>query len=553
MKKILLIITGCIVLNSCTRDFAETNTNPADILSANPEDLFPTAIQANFSSSFEYYYDYYRGIMPWSQLTVPSGGNGQEFMNNAANMNGRYSNFYSTFGGLLTDMIYIIDNKTIQEQNRYVYVKSVARIMKVYYAWYVSDVNGSMPYTEAFKARYGGTKTPKYETQDQLYKIFDNELKDAANQIQNANASLQVNFGNKDLIYGGKMDKWVKAANTIRLKIVLRLSKRDPQRMAIIINDVINKPLLANENDDFSIRGRRFTEHGNFNPSGFYGSASLINFMVNKSDSLKNDPRLPIFFYRNDYSENNIKLLIDAKLLPVSDISKVKNNRYIGGTTSPDAAGKAIEYNRARRRYGNKIYDTISRLQERLWQPDFRAGTGNSVMPLITYADLCLIKAELAYNGIIGGNPAVFYKQGIEASIETYNRIAKEALVQDYIPTTASQISQFLVSPNIAYNPSVGLQQIYTQQFINYFKQPNEAWALIKRTGMPNENTILKLEKLYGGGNLLTMPRRMALPSPSKDNLNYNNQQAALEEMQKDLGFGQQPDNIKGRIWWDKQ
>lgn len=56
-----------------------------------------------------------------------------------------------------------------------------------------------------------------------------------------------------------------------------------------------------------------------------------------------------------------------------------------------------------------------------------------------------------------------------------------------------------------------------------------------KRTGMPNENTLLKLEVLYGGGNPLTMPRRMALPSPSKDNLNYNNQQAALEEMQKTL------------------
>ena len=84
MKKILFIITGCIILNSCTREFAETNTNPADILSANPEDLFPTALQASFGNSFEYYYDYYRGIMPWSQLTVSSSGNAQEFMNNAA-------------------------------------------------------------------------------------------------------------------------------------------------------------------------------------------------------------------------------------------------------------------------------------------------------------------------------------------------------------------------------------------------------------------------------------------------------------------------------------
>ncbi|HAY3552069.1 SusD/RagB family nutrient-binding outer membrane lipoprotein [Elizabethkingia meningoseptica] len=552
MKKIFFIIAGCIVFNSCTREFAETNTNPADQLSANPEDLFPTAIQANFNNSFEYYYDYYRGIMPWSQMTVSSNGNSPEFMANAANMNARYSNFYGTYGGLLTDMIHIIDGKSAQDQARYVYIKSVARIMKAYYAWYVSDVNGSMPYLEAFQARYGGTKTPKYETQDQLYKIFDDELKDAANQIQNVNASSQVAFGNKDLVYGGKMDKWVKAANTIRIKIALRLSKRDPQRMASIINDAISKSLMTSTEDDFSIRGRRFTEHGNFNPSGFYASAPLVNFMVNKSDSLKNDPRLPIFFYRNDYSANNIQTLINAKLLPASDINKAKNNRYVGGTANPDAASKAREYNAARRRFDNKIYDTISRIQERLWMPDFNGGTGNSIMPLVTYADLCLMKAELAYKGIIGGDPATFYKQGIEASIETYNKIAREAAINNYIPTTPDQITQYLSSPDVAYNSSIGLEQIYAQQYINYFKQPNEAWALIKRTNIPNTNTILRLEGLFASGNPLTMPRRMALPSPSKDNLNYPNQQAALEEMQKEPGFGQQPENIYGKVWWDK-
>ena len=553
MKKIFFIITGCIVLNSCTRDFAETNTNPADQLSANPEDMFPTAIQANFSNSFEYYYDYYRGIMPWSQLTVPSTGNSPEFMNGAANMNNRYNIFYGAYGGLLTDMIHVIDNKPTQDQARYIYIKSVARIMKAYYAWYVSDVNGSIPYLEAFQARYGGTKTPKYETQDQLYKIFDDELKDAANQIQNANASSQVTFGNKDLVYNGKMDKWVKAANTIRIKIALRLSKRDPQRMATIINDAITKSLMTSTDDDFSIRGRRFTEHGNFNPSGFFGTAPIINFMVNKSDSLKNDPRLPIFFYRNDYSASNIQTLINAKLLPTSDISKINNNRYVGGATSPDAVGKSREYNAARRRYDNKIYDTISKIQERLWMPDYNAGTGNSIMPLVTYADLCLMKAELAYLGIIGGDPATFYKQGIEASIVTYNKIASEAIINGYVPTTASQVSLFLTAPNVAYNPSIGLQQIYMQQFINYFKQPNEAWALIKRTNMPNNSTLLQMENLSAGGNALTMPRRMVLPTPSKDNLNYQNQQAALDQMKQDPGFGISESDIQGRIWWDKK
>lgn len=70
---------------------------------------------------------------------------------------------------------------------------------------------------------------------------------------------------------------------------------------------------------------------------------------------------------------------------------------------------------------------------------------------------------------------------------------------------------------------------------------------------MPNENTLLKLEVLYGGGNLLIMPRRIALPSPSKDNLNYQNQQSALDQMKQDPDFGASESDIQGRIWWDKK
>ena len=173
-------------------------------------------------------------------------------------------------------------------------------------------------------------------------------------------------------------------------------------------------------------------------------------------------------------------------------------------------------------------------------------------MPLITYSDLCLMKAELAFNKIIGGDPAIFTNKVSKPLLKPIIKLLKKLQLK-YTPTTSSQISQFITSPNIAYNPAIGLQQIYIQQFINYFKQPNEAWALIKRTGMPNENTLLKLEVLYGGGNLLIMPRRIALPSPSKDNLNYQNQQSALDQMKQDPDFGASESDIQGRIWWDKK
>jgi len=96
------------------------------------------------------------------------------------------------------------------------------------------------------------------------------------------------------------------------------------------------------------------------------------------------------------------------------------------------------------------------------------------------------------------------------------------------------------------------IKEIYLYTTFYNINKFNKILILIKRTDIPNTNTILRVEGLFASGNPLTMPRRMALPSPSKDNLNYPNQQAALEEMQKEPGFGQQPENIYGKVWWDK-
>jgi hypothetical protein len=102
-----------------------------------------------------------------------------------------------------------------------------------------------------------------------------------------------------------------------------------------------------------------------------------------------------------------------------------------------------------------------------------------------------------------------------------------------------TDITAYLNEPQIKFNPTLALEQIIIQEYLNYFKQPNEVWALIKRTGMPNVSTALKLENAFSkAGVLLTMPRRIVLPTPSKDNLNYQNQKEALDQMKQDPDFG---------------
>lgn len=550
MKKILILAISLYLFNSCTSDFAEINTNPLDIVNTTPEELLPMAIKKGYDASYEYYYDFYRRMMPWTQTLVPATGNGIDFMNDGSNMNQRKDVFYGDHGGLLTDIIYKIDHMPADQQAKYVNIKSIATILKVYYAWYVTDINGSMAYSEAFQARYGGTLTPKFETQEQLYDIFDKQLNDVYTAIEGSNQSIQIKPGNKDLFFDGNMTKWKKVANSLRLKIASRLMKRNPSKLSTIAAQVLSRDQISSTDEDFSLRSKRFTEHGNFNPAGMSATKPMVDFM-----NANNDPRIPIFFQKNDYSQENIDKLVAAGKMK----SATESQRYVGGPTSPDmvSASKSRYYTSARRLLDSKNYDTISKLQYRIWQPEYNSGkgvgTGNAVFPILTYADYSLLKAELVQRGIITGNAQILYEQGIRASIQTYNYIAKEAIVEDYVPSTEAEIIAYINSSQIKYNVANALEQIIIQEYLNYFKQPNEVWALVKRTGMPNTSTALKFDIPIADGFTLIMPRRVVLPTPSKDNLNYQNQQSALDQMKQDPDFGGSESNIQGRIWWDKK
>ena len=119
--------------------------------------------------------------------------------------------------------------------------------------------------------------------------------------------------------------------------------------------------------------------------------------------------------------------------------------------------------------------------------------------------------------------------------------------------TGAAEITAYLAKPAIAYNPAKGVDQIACQAYLHFFKQPNEAWSLYKRTGYPNATSVLPLERIIVGGAEQQIPRRALLTFPSPTNLNYQNILDAYTEMQKDPDFGTGISDIFGRVWWDKK
>lgn len=565
-----VIALSCITLFSCKKgDFVELNTNPALLDKITPEQEFMDASIRLNTDRQEWYYDNVRGIMAWMQMSTPQNGNGLSFISESGNMrNVRYNMFFPSIGGSLTDIQYIISQMPEDERAKRINQAAIAGIVKAYYAFYVSDINGSIPYSEAFQGKYGGTYTPKYETQPELFDLLDAELKAHIETLSATPSVPQTSYGDRDLFFGGDETKWVKTANAIRLRIAMRLMKRDPDKMVTRVQEILRSATQMESNLDswtFATNAN-YAAGGDWSVVNFRAPKNTVDFMYTNSD-----PRIRFFYQPNLFTQENF------------DIAKAQNKidtrvaydarRYYGVPTNPEtsAAAPAQQFFSSVRiakvgstgKIGDLILDTLSNLQPRMFAAGESVGEGPgkgvNFFPMVTYADFCFMRAELGARGITSESAKDWYEKGITASIRMYDDMANRAVITDregkvnYVGLGAQEILTYLAQPAIAYNQSTGLDQIACQAYLNFFKQPNEAWALYKRTGLPNTNSQIKMESMVIGGAEQQIPRRASLPFPSPSNLNFQNITSAYTDMQKDPDFGSGSSDIFGRVWWDKK
>lgn len=553
-------MAGTLVFSGCQKEsFVETNVNPEALTNVPPGSQFLNASLNIHNRDFEAFYDYYQRIMPWMQYSTGLTGNGQNFTQVYDNFGNRYNPLYTGVGNTLTDVEKLIGNFSAEEQPRYVHMIRISRILKAYYAFYVSDIYGSIPYSEAFQARYSGIRTPKYDMQQELFTTLDAELKESIATLKVAQPVPQVALGTNDQYYAGNVQQWVKAGNALRLKIAMRLTKRAPATLKAIATEVLASPatdLMSSNTDGWVfVAPASFTEGGNWNPENLRASKPLVDFMWNTRD-----PRLDAFYTPNSYSQANIDLLIADRQLPAG--TKESARRYVGGFTSPDSARQTQNVQRFYSyRYitaggVRSTLDTLSFIQRRLFQPSYAdngtAGTGRVYLPVITYADFCLMRAELAATGVTAENAKTWYDSGVTASLDWYDMVAQGSALTNYTAMTAAEKTAYLAQPTVAFTAAKALDQIASQQYIHFLKQPSEGWATWKRTGFPNTTSTVALPRLISNGAVLTVPRRAPLGLPSPTEPNYINRKAAYDEMAKEAGFGNSPQDATGRVWWDR-
>ncbi len=515
-KKIIFsfALLGVVATSCSDDDYVDANRNPDVLTEIPPENQFLNATLNLHSQDFEAFYDFYTKIMPWMQYVTPVNGNAANFTSNVGRFSNRYGRLYTGVGDALVDMEKLVGKLPVEEQSKYVHMLSISRILKAYYAFYVSDIYGSIPYTEAWQARYGGTMTPTYDDQQSLFTKLDGEVEQAIDVLRTEQSAPQIGLESFDQYYGGNLDAWVRAGNALRLKIATRFIKRDQTKAAAIAQEVLSQDpddLMQSNGDGWVFKATSgFTSGGNWNPDAIYASKPLVDFLWDN-----NDPRLDVFVSPNGYSQSTINVLISQKALAAGTTEA--SRRYFGSFTSPDDA-KAVEnasYYRpriAKINNANVRVDTISLIQRRLFQPAFNegSGAGNGLVniPVITYADFCFMRAEFAARNLTSEDAETFYTAGVTASLEWYDEIALEAKLSNYTALTDDEISDYLEQPSVAFDESKALELISVQTYLNAFKQPSEGWAVWKRNGYPNASSVLALPEMKTNGSILPIPRR---------------------------------------------
>lgn len=526
-KYFFLMGSTLLAMNGCKKDsFVKANLNPNTLYEVKPEDQFLRAAVGS-QDDFEYFADVYRAANLWMQYSTPSTGNGLNFNNVGSQFNTRYGKiFYGRLGPALVDGIKNIESMPDADKNARVHMKAISQILLSYYAFYVSDINGSIPYTQAFQARYGGTVTPGYDTQQQIFAKVDEELKAAVATLETTPGG-QISLGANDPYFNGVVANWAKAANALRLKIAIRLMKVDPAKMKTIATEVLADPMqMADVNDSWMLKvGPSYADGaGNFNPGNFAAGKPVLDFLV-----AKGDPRLAMY-YRPNAAGN-----------------------YVGSFTSPDEAklpANAPLY---------ASLDNLSQLQHRLFTPNYNeldgegAGKGKGFFPVLTYAEYCFLRADLAARNVTTDVAETWYKNGVYASIKFYSDRAVDANVTGFTAVTGPAIDAYYNKVGVKFDAAKATDQIACQAYLDFYRQPLEAWAWWKRTGFPNTTSVVAWSELKANGTPLILARRAGIDLLSTTNLNYANQQTALAEMAKNPDFGSGPNDAFGRVWWDKK
>jgi len=470
-KKLSYIVVFALAFTSCSDSLDDINKNP----NATETPLAPYLLTGSLKQGADLYWGDVNNfnssllfVQHWAkiQYTEPD-----RYDVSNASFTTLWDKGYAT---LITDLNTIINFPDGQANSNY---KGIALTLRSWTFLLLTDAYGSIPYKEA-----GLKVTPAYDTQKDVYTGLLEDLKQAQTLLNAASGSV-----NGDLVYKGDILKWKKLVNSLRLRIALRISDREPAlaKQAAIDATADAAGVFTSNNDTFKFT---YISSPQQNPASAWFE-TRDDFRISKTmvDKLKefSDPRLPVY----------AQLPSDASV-----------GTYVGGAN------------------GLSNSDANSQGFAKTSKPGTYFLSSTSPAVIVSYAETLFNLAEAAARGYISGDPEQLYKNAITASFNQFGI------------TDAATITNYLNQASVKYDATNFAKSIGTQKWIAFYGQGLDAFTEWRRLDYPvltaGPNTVLDGQ----------IPSRFFYPG-TEQSLNGTSYQAAIAAQGKDL--------LTTKLWFD--
>lgn len=389
----------------------------------------------------------------------------------------------------------------------------ITKILKVELMHRISDTYGPIVYS-----KFGKGENNSVDTQKEAYTAFFGDLDKG---IETLDAYLKAGgddkaFNRHDMLNCQSIKGWIKFANSLRLRLAIRISNVDKVTATAEAKKALENPygVLEKASETIQVSG-----HGYTNPlyavAGWgevYMGASMASVLNGYQD-----PRLGKWFSKatlKGYEEDYLGI-------PQGVFMQEGDPNYYGGYSS------------------------------------FNAASGLSTPAvLMTAAEVWFLRAEAALRKFTTENEQACYENGVQASFTQWgagdasnylaNDVNKPSAYTEMVPKSGGKNMPALITITTKWDGAasneVKLERIITQKWLACFPESYEAWTEQRRTGYPQ---LFKVQTNNSGGTIGTQEMIRRLPF-SVDDANKDPMQ--YDQLKKALGGA---DNGGTRLWWD--
>lgn len=527
LKKIIASLVLITISVSCTEDFTELNTDPKNFTEdAVTSSEYPLFVKRALYTPNYMPYDQARGAFQLGHslfadvysnyfATTAPNFNSDQFELVGGWLNGAYRYFYQRAAPNIKFAEDAAENLGFTVEN------AMMKVWRVYAYHRVTDYWGPIPYSE-----FGNLeKEVPYDSQEEIYKDFFVSLEEAVTVLK-ANSGATSFLGSNDVIYNGDVDSWLKFANTLRLRLAMRVRYADPELAKTNAEKAVLDGVMTVNDDNaeistdlnFTNSYTTITQWGEFRMS-----ADMESILKGYQD-----PRVASFY-------------APAEIPDPNDDPEGLDFPYEGLQNGQTAEIKATT--------------DFNKLASNMADPYTLGGDPGPSWVVIAAAEAYFLRAEGALLGwSMDGTAQELYNEGIVTNHIQLGYDGTNLSGDDYLssPLTPSSFNGGTTPPvstvPVAFNSGGSLEdkleQIITQKWIALWPDSEEAYAERRRTGYPT---------LYNRVNSINpdipvdeIPRRMTYTATE-----YADNPEAVQEAVSNLLEG--PDTGTTKLWWDKK